>query len=400
MGTAWVALGSLIAAVFAYVFQIVGGRALGAEAFAPIGVLWTVQFLAMQVLYQPLEHLVNREASLGRAPALRHVWMLGGGAAVAAVGLLLTFGDGIAGTYVAAAAALVIAYALFGYARGRLAGEERFAAFGVLTAGEATVRLVVALALVWAVGAAGLVVAMVAAPLLAMAWLRPTDQPRTGGVIARDLRPLVAASAFAQGLLGLPPLVVAWLGASAATVSVVFMTFTIFRGPLWIIQGLMARALPVLVGAARDRDDVRIARVLSRLIAGSVAVAVLAAGAGALVAPDLFAWLLGADFRPDAGFAALVAAGVVLAAGGGFMNQVLLALGRLHAITAAWSAGFAVAVTTVALLPATASLRVAVAFLAGEVTAIVALTILSRRKARDVPDRLVVIDAQDTAAAR
>jgi hypothetical protein len=301
MGTVWVVVGSLVAAVFAYVFQILGGRMLGAEAFAPIGVLWTVQFLAMQVLYQPLEHLVNREVSNRRAPGMGRVAAFGAAAGLAAAGILALTRDLYVdhGLYVLFAGLLVSAYALFGYVRGRLAGEGRFRAFAALTAGEATLRLVAALALVWVGGALGLATAMVLAPLLAIAWLRPSGLPSTRGDLARDLRPLVAASIFAQGLLGLAPLAVAALGATAATVSVVFMTFTVYRGPLWVMQGVMARLLPVLVELVRVRDHARLRRWMGGIAASAAASAGLAALAGAVLAPPVLAWLVGADFRPS-----------------------------------------------------------------------------------------------------
>jgi O-antigen/teichoic acid export membrane protein len=386
MGTVWVVVGSLVAAVFAYVFQILGGRMLGAEAFAPIGVLWTVQFLAMQVLYQPLEHLVNREVSNRRAPGMGRVAAFGAAAGLAAAGILALTRDLYVdhGLYVLFAGLLVSAYALFGYVRGRLAGEGRFRAFAALTAGEATLRLVAALALVWVGGALGLATAMVLAPLLAIAWLRPSGLPSTRGDLARDLRPLVAASIFAQGLLGLAPLAVAALGATAATVSVVFMTFTVYRGPLWVMQGVMARLLPVLVELVRVRDHARLRRWMGGIAASAAASAGLAALAGAVLAPPVLAWLVGADFRPSPGFSAMVAAGVVLAGGGGFMNQVLLALGWLRSITAGWAFGFAVATVAALALPATPELRVGGAFLLGEVAAVAALSVLYLRKVDDV----------------
>jgi hypothetical protein len=63
--------GSLVGAVGAYLFQLIGGRALGTEAFAPISVLWTVFFILATVVLVPLEQYITREASLGKR-VLRH----------------------------------------------------------------------------------------------------------------------------------------------------------------------------------------------------------------------------------------------------------------------------------------------------------------------------------------
>jgi O-antigen/teichoic acid export membrane protein len=68
MSTIVIVAGTVAATVAAYAFQLLGGRALGPESFAPVTILWTVQFLVMQILYQPLEHYGIRELELGRRP--------------------------------------------------------------------------------------------------------------------------------------------------------------------------------------------------------------------------------------------------------------------------------------------------------------------------------------------
>ena len=65
-GTGLMVAGSLISALGAYLFQIVGGRALGAEGFAPISVLWTMFFILATVVLVPVEQHVTREAASGR----------------------------------------------------------------------------------------------------------------------------------------------------------------------------------------------------------------------------------------------------------------------------------------------------------------------------------------------
>ena len=65
-GTTFMVAGGLIGAVGAYIFQVYGGRALGPEAFAPIGVLWTTFFILATVLLVPVEQYVTREVASGR----------------------------------------------------------------------------------------------------------------------------------------------------------------------------------------------------------------------------------------------------------------------------------------------------------------------------------------------
>ena len=45
-GTAVMLGGTIYSIVVVYLFQVISSRTLGADAFAPVGVLWTVTFLA------------------------------------------------------------------------------------------------------------------------------------------------------------------------------------------------------------------------------------------------------------------------------------------------------------------------------------------------------------------
>jgi O-antigen/teichoic acid export membrane protein len=59
--------GAIIAAtaLSVYLFQVIAGRSLGPEGFAPIGILRTVSFLLFSVLYLPVEQYVTRRLILG-----------------------------------------------------------------------------------------------------------------------------------------------------------------------------------------------------------------------------------------------------------------------------------------------------------------------------------------------
>ena len=49
-GTGHMIVGTLVAALAAYLFQLIVGRSLGPTVFAPITVLWTIQFLCRHAL--------------------------------------------------------------------------------------------------------------------------------------------------------------------------------------------------------------------------------------------------------------------------------------------------------------------------------------------------------------
>ncbi|MEX2546425.1 MAG: hypothetical protein WD830_01400 [Chloroflexota bacterium] len=75
-GTTWLVLGSLVAGFAAYGFQFVGGRGLGAEAFAPIATLWTVQYIVTAIVLLAVEQFEVRAiaAAGGDTVVLRRAW--------------------------------------------------------------------------------------------------------------------------------------------------------------------------------------------------------------------------------------------------------------------------------------------------------------------------------------
>jgi O-antigen/teichoic acid export membrane protein len=222
---------------------------------------------------------------------------------------------------------------------------------------------------------------MVIAPFIAVAWLPKTGVTGLRGEFAKSLPPLVTASAFGQALLGLPPVVAALLGADAATISVVFMTFAMYRGPIWVLQGVMARLLPAIVNRIAAGRHAELHGWTRRVVVGGVVLAGAAFLVGGVFGPPVLSWLLGEGFRPPGLFSGLTAAGVILAACAGLLNQGLLAHDRLTDITRAWGLGFVVAAALVVAVPGSPYLRIGVAFLAGE---FVALAGLYRRFPRDV----------------
>ena len=59
-GVLAVLVGSGLSGLGAYGFQVLGTQALGAEGYAPVGVLWTLQFLLFSVVLYPVETWVTR----------------------------------------------------------------------------------------------------------------------------------------------------------------------------------------------------------------------------------------------------------------------------------------------------------------------------------------------------
>ncbi|MGQ0849205.1 MAG: hypothetical protein ACT4OP_08830, partial [Actinomycetota bacterium] len=191
-GTARMIAGSLIGAVAAYLFQVIGGRSLGAAGFAPIAVLWTVFFIAATVMLIPLEQFVTREASRGRR-VLKEDWrvlsLVIGGSALALAGFVFFMRDRLfAGDPIFALQAFFLTglFGLMQVGKGVLAGHRRFATYGAVLALEGIVRLAAAVVAVSISSTAAVLGwAMVCAPLGTLL-VRPWrfDNATVEGVVA------------------------------------------------------------------------------------------------------------------------------------------------------------------------------------------------------------------------
>ena len=178
------------------------------------------------------------------------------------------------------------------------------------------------------------------------------------------LGPLVLANGAAQALLGVGPLVVAAVGAGPVTVSAVFVTFLLFRAPLWVIQSVLARVLPPFTALARRGEHAALKVWALRLAAGGAALAAVAAPLGWWLGPTLVGILFGDWFTPTASLTALVAVGTAVAAMTAVSSQILVAVGRTWHVGLAWTLALAVAALAFAAPVAAADVRVGLAFLA------------------------------------
>ena len=400
-GTTAVLAGSFASGLGAYAFQVLGTRALGDAAYAPISVLWTIQYLALTIALVSVEAYVTRAVTLHadepdvvrRGELVMSAWI---GCVVVAVGAAAwVWRDALfhgRGADLPLVAALIVAgYGAFVVIRGRLAGEYRFRHYGIATAMESLSRVLIAVPVV-VLGATtrSLAWTLPLGPIVVAGWwLLVRDRPYVGPTRAPDPEGLAAmsasptgryllattvANASSQTLLAAGPLVLIPLGATPAEISVFFVTTTAARVPLvFAFGGLLSRVLPPLTRVARAGDFRRLRRLALLTTAGAVAVGVAGAGAGAAIGPAIVALFFGADFEPSAGFVALTVAGVVMATAALGLNQLLIAMGQELRMIGPWVAALAAGGAAVALGGGEEMLRVAVAFVIGEAVAITGL---------------------------
>ena len=170
-GTGMMVVGAVVGGLAAYLFHALGGRGLGADAYAPIGVIWTVAFIVVAVVYLPLEQWVTRESARRRNPLsggrglLLTVMVVAVTTAALAAWRALSPLTGEVGTHVLQMVLLMGGYGWFWTGKGMLQGRGRYGRVGWMLCAEGVVRLAVQLVvLATGGGAIGLGWAMAAAP--------------------------------------------------------------------------------------------------------------------------------------------------------------------------------------------------------------------------------------------
>lgn len=389
-GTAYIVGGSLVAGIAAYAYQLLGGRTLGAEDFAPVSVLLTIHFLTFIVVMVPIEQLVVRRLTLDRSGSGlpgRAYWLGGLTVAAATAFAFLGADDYLNGDYrfVLFTALTVAAHFVFAAARGHLAGWRRFKPYGMASGGASVLRLTVAIAItVIHPSASGFAVGLILGPAVVMLW-RPftrvdVDRAEVEPHHRENLNErglltgLVLSAATSQALLLAGPIVVGLLGGSPVEISIAFAAFTLGRAPLTFGYNLLARVLPPFteMAARGERDELRSwARGMAWASTGLAAVA---AALGWWLGPWVVDVAFGGDFVPTRLAAAVISFGVVFAGGGLFVGQILVARGEPVRLGIAWLSGLAAAVTAILLTPEFDPVgRVAISFAIGEVVALTAL---------------------------
>lgn len=387
-GTLDIVLGSFVAGLGAYVYQFIGGRSLGEEGFAPIGVLLTAHFLAFVIVLMPIEQFVIRRLTIGIrgwVVPLRAIALTVSTGAAATLVVLMAGTDYFSsrGEFVVFVLLTVVVHFFFAVGRGYLAGFRRFRAYGYVSAAASLVRVGIAIAVaVLAPSVTGFAWAHIIGPLVIVFW-RPWRMPTSSSRLSSEdvaasadrglLTGLVLSAAASQALLLAGPLVASRLGATAAEFSVTYATLLIARAPLTLGYNLIARILPPFTEMA-VRGERRELRAWARGIAiASLVLAGFGAVAGAVLGPVLVSVAFGPGFAPEPTVAALAGAGVVIASGGLFIGQILVARGKSFRLGVAWVVAVVAAVVLVSLPIGDPVFHVMVAFVGGELVALVAL---------------------------
>jgi O-antigen/teichoic acid export membrane protein len=396
-GARVLSIGIASTGIFTFAYLAVASHVLSRAAYARVSLCWAIMFVILSVIYRPIEQLLSRtiadrQARGMHAHILRVPALIQGSFALLFLIVALALRSEIENNVFGGSSALywilvvgVLAYAASYFARGWLAGHQRFALYGALVFLESTSRFLFALAVAVGIGsgqgAVGL--GMAAAPFVSLcvvpfafrhvrhqapAGIPVADAAREGPAHAQleeeagdlSLRhgsgfavAVVAIMLAEQTLMNAGVLIVALSAGGTALTSgltgFVFNVLLIVRAPLQLFQAIQTSILPHLAGLEARESSAEFHRAIRVTIqaiaafAGAVALGLLAIG------PFVMTLFLG-DKGFDYGRAglALVGIGMGLHLAAGTLNQALLARGRAHLAALGWLAAAALFVIFVA----------------------------------------------------
>ncbi len=388
---AWLLSGSmLLSGLLIYVFHVLAARALGPAAYGQIAVLWAAMFLAVIVLFRPIEQTLSRALAdrLARgeevATVLRSVTLLAaaivallGAGAVAgwnSIGERLFLGDS---TMTALLIAGIAGYGLAYVVRGVLAGVRWFNGYGASLVVDSLARLAIAAPLLVVASKLTAAVAVVAAgaigALVPLWWGRSRVLGALHGAGGTHFQ-LGSALSFAapasviavsdQLLVNGGSLLVMIEGGPHAsrTAGIVFAATMLVRVPTYVFQGFAASLLPnlthlnVVADAHRFRRAVAQATGLLLLVGAGIVVA------AAVFGPESMRLLYGNEFETGRSELVLLGAGVGFYLASSTLSQALLALDAGGRAAVCWTVAAVLFVGLYAAVPGEALMRIAIAF--------------------------------------
>ena len=353
-GARLLSIGIASTGLVSFAYFAVASHLLTEADYGQISLLWAVLFVIVSVIYRPIEQLLSREIAAGRGAGVTGVAMrIQAGFAAGFLLLALLLRDTITEDVFEGEDSLywilvagVLFYAASYFARGWLAGHQRFGLYGGLVFMEATSRLLFALAV--AVGLASgqdaVALGLAAAPLVSLVvvpWALRRRVAGEGEALALGKGGRFAGSVFAVQLaeqtLVNAGILVAYGVSGAAVAGFVFNALLITRAPLQLFQAIQGSLLPHLSkltatgeGAAEFARAVRVTVLAIAGFALAVALSLLALGPWAM---DL---LFEDDYTYARGGLALIALGMGAHLIAGTLNQAALARDHAGAAAAAW----------------------------------------------------------------
>lgn len=393
-GAALLTFGIGLTGLVTFAFFSVSSHALSKREYGHVALLWSVVFMVTPIFYRPIEQLLARTIAERRARDQALAGPLRIAAAIQfALGLLfaalaLAFRgpleqdlfDGNATLYWIMFAA-VLSYAVSFFARGLLAGSQRFGLYGLLVFIESSTRIMFPIAVVAGLAGgqnavalgilAGPLVSLFVVPLALVGRVRsartdalgaatPAEQASAaaagearldaaGGATAQEEAQFTLSEgggfavaalvimACEQTILNAAPLIAKGTAGGGATAAAVLINILVIaRAPMQLFQSVSTSLLPHLSKLRADGDHSTYRRSVRLTLAFIAAAAGFGVVAMAVAGPWLMKLVFGADYEyTRAGLAAITAGmGCYLCAA--TLNQAALAARRTAQAALCW----------------------------------------------------------------
>ncbi len=434
-GARILSIGIASTGLLTFAYFSIASHVLNGPAAKRVDLLWSVMFVIISVIYRPIEQLLSRTIAQRRAQghevhSLPVPMLIQGSFALLFLALALALHDELLRVFDHDRALYwillvgTLAYGASYFARGWLAGHERFGLFGGLVLMESTSRICFALAVAVGIaqGETAVALGIAAAPLVSLVVVpaafarggspgRPGPRspitvdeaeaalagPGTEGVqetAAHEDLSLRRGGGFAvwvstimlseQTLLNAAVLTVDATSKNASLAGIVFNVLLIARAPLQLFQAIQTSLLPHLTGLETTAGHEAFSRAIRTTVLAIAGFAALVAlGLLAIGPPVLSHVLFGQHYEYCRIGLALIGVGMGLHLISGALNQAALARDRARAAACCWLLA-AVAFVAWMVIPAVSDqvLRVEIGYAGATALLAVALTALYRTGSR------------------
>jgi O-antigen/teichoic acid export membrane protein len=362
-GAGILAIGVGATGLLTAVFFIIASHVLTPVEAKRVDLLWAIMWVAISVMYRPVEQLLSRTIASRRAEGYESHPLRGPAMIQVAFGLsflavaLIFHGklkndafDGSTALYLILLLGIVF-YAVSYFARGWLAGHQHFKLYGGLLFMESASRCAFALAV--AVGIAHGQVAVAAgiavAPLVSLVVLplayglvkkdaatpqtEPSDSVRASTSFAVSVAGIMLAE---QIMLNAPVVSTELVSHDKILAGIVFNVLLIARAPLQLFMAVQTSLLPHLAKLEVRRGNDDFESVIRLLVFGLGALGLATALGLLLIGPFVMSHLFGQDYDYGRVGLALVGLGMGLHLIAGTFNQAALARHQHRAASGAW----------------------------------------------------------------
>jgi O-antigen/teichoic acid export membrane protein len=370
----FLAIGVGLTGLITYAYFLIASHVLSKPDYGQITVLWSAVFITISTLYRPVEQLLSRHISerrtkgeaIGEPMRVASTIQIGLSLFFAVTALLLrgpiqnNLLEGNETLYWVFFSA-VLFYAASYFARGFLAGSQRFGLFVALILSESCFRTIFAVLVAVNVlsGQSAVAIGITAAPALSLmvvplAFARrakqesklpapPRDEDQTdfslrkgGGFAAAVLVIMFSEQAF----LNAGPLIVRGLQGAAAA-GFIFNVLMIARAPLQLFQSVSTSILPHLTtlhASGTEESKREFGRTVRMVLLGIAAFTAAAFVFMGLVGPKAMQIAFSNKFTYDRAGLLLVTVGMGLYLCSVTVNQACIAQGQVRRAAARWIA--------------------------------------------------------------